>query len=209
MSFTIFLALNDAGFCNNYLRKSPNPKGACHGSCFAVLGVLVDEQEMRLLIVLNLSNILMCCLNPGFLSLSNYFYFWGWFYVVTTVLLLYKSEKPFHNTHISNSNHGSDTQINNLEPRYDDTYKPVDGIENGAFQGQGIFEDYGIRISSFEEKKTGVTERRKDGFKLTFGHGSLDDRVAGTIRQMGVKRMYRRLWAVVTLPSILTSITSS
>ncbi|KAG6552163.1 hypothetical protein Mapa_006265 [Marchantia paleacea] len=166
MSFTIFLALNDAGFCNNYLRKSPNPK--------------------------------------GLLSLSNYFYFWGWFYVVTTVLLLYKSEIPFHNTHINSSNHGSDTQLNNLEPRYDDTYKPVDGLDDGTFQGQGIFEDYGKRISNFEEKKTGVTERRKDGFKLAFGHGSLDDRVAGTIRQMGVKRMYRRLWAVVTLPNIRT-----
>ncbi|KAL2621578.1 hypothetical protein R1flu_001783 [Riccia fluitans] len=155
LSFTIFLALNDAEFCNKYLRRSSSTK--------------------------------------GLLSLSNYFYFWGWFYVVTTILLLYKSEKPYHNTHISMSS-GSDTQLSSLEPRFDGSYQSVDKLDSGDYQGQGIFDDYG--------KATGVTERRRDGFKLPFGHGSSNDKVAGTIRQMGVKRMYRRLWAVVTLPNI-------
>ncbi|KAL3680660.1 hypothetical protein R1sor_023616 [Riccia sorocarpa] len=135
----------------------------------------------------------------GILSLSNYFYFWGWFYVVTTVLLLYKSEKPFHNTHIST---GSDSQLSNLEPRFDASYKALDKLDSGDYQGQGNFDDNGKHRSTYEKKGLGVNERKREGFKLPFGHGSSNDKVAGTIRQIGVRRMYRRLWAVLTLPNI-------
>eukprot|EP00249_Psilotum_nudum_P003290 c16682_g1_i2 orf=2-478(-) len=59
LSFTIFLALNDANFCNSYFRSVAKEK--------------------------------------GILSLSNYFHFWGWFYLIVTFLLIFKAERPHHN----------------------------------------------------------------------------------------------------------------
>ena len=57
-SFTAFLALNDAQFCNNYLRAVP-------------------YQE-------------------GILPLAGYLKFWGWFFVVITVVIaVFKHETNF------------------------------------------------------------------------------------------------------------------
>lgn len=57
-SFTAFLALNDANFCNNYLREVSQPE--------------------------------------GILPLAGYLQFWGWFFVVITVLIaLFKHETNF------------------------------------------------------------------------------------------------------------------
>ncbi len=57
-SFTAFLALNDADFCNNYLRAVPYEE--------------------------------------GILPLAGYLKFWGWFFVVITVLIaVFKHETNF------------------------------------------------------------------------------------------------------------------
>jgi len=57
-SFTAFLALNDADFCNNYLRAVPYKE--------------------------------------GILPLAGYLKFWGWFFVVITVLIaVFKHEINF------------------------------------------------------------------------------------------------------------------
>ena len=55
-SYTVFLSLNSAEFCNRYINS------------------VVDTQ--------------------GIISFSSYLYFWGWFTILITFLLIFKSESP-------------------------------------------------------------------------------------------------------------------
>jgi len=73
-SFTVFLALNDAGFCNAWLRAGPLP------GALRALGLPAPAPGP---------------LEAGIVSLAGYVRFWGAFFALATLLIgLFKAEGP-------------------------------------------------------------------------------------------------------------------
>lgn len=154
LSFTIFLALNDADFCNSYLRTTPKPK--------------------------------------GILSLAQYFYFWGWFYIIVTILLIFKPEKPYYSVsglHTMSFRRTSSEQFDGEAGLHSEHYK-MNEIMNGRFDHSGRFLDSKLNGSGSGRTKKG-----------TLLHG-MGESILHLTHQGRVKQMYWKLWAVISLPNM-------
>jgi hypothetical protein len=154
LSFTIFLALNDAEFCNSYLRTNPKPK--------------------------------------GILSLAQYLYFWGWFYIIVTILLIFKPEKPYYSASgLHNMSVGrTSSELFDGEVDQHTEHSKLNDIMNGRFDHSGRF---------LNSKLNGSSGGRTKKSTLLHGRG---ESMLNLTRWTRVKQMYWKLWAVISLPNM-------